>query len=143
MRLRIPAIRVDAAIEAVGLTADGAVGTPKGRFDVAWFDMSPRPGETGSSVIDGHYGWKDNLPAVFDDLSKLHPGDKLYVDDGSGSSTVFVVRKVVSYGENDAAASVFGTNDGKAHLNLITCEGIWNKARQSYSGRLVVFADGK
>ena len=37
--------------------------------------------------------------------------------------------------------AVFISNDEKLHLNLITCEGIWSKAQQSYSKRLVVFAD--
>jgi hypothetical protein len=36
---------------------------------------------------------------------------------------------------------VFASNDGGAHLNLITCAGEWNKGKKSYSERLVVFAD--
>jgi hypothetical protein len=33
-----------------------------------------------------------------------------------------------------------GSND-KAHLNLITCDGVWDVTKKSYSKRLVVFAD--
>jgi LPXTG-site transpeptidase (sortase) family protein len=105
--------------------------------------MGPRPGETGSAVIAGHYGWRKGAPAVFDGLRALAKGDKLFVEGRDGIAVVFIVRKVMTYGENDDASDVFGSSDGRAHLNLITCEGVWNKASGSYSNRLVVFADAE
>lgn len=141
VRLTIPIISVDAAIEYVGVTPTGAMDAPKGPQNAAWFQFGPRPGEIGSAVIDGHYGWKDNTPAVFDDLSKLRKGDSISVTDEKGILTTFVVRDFHLLGENEDASSVFTSNDGKAHLNLITCEGVWNAATKSYAKRLVVFAD--
>lgn len=141
VRLRIPAIQVDATILPVGLNPDGAMDTPKGPADVAWFDKGPRPGENGSAVVAGHFGWKDNIPAVFDDLSTLRKGDKIYVENDKGEITTFVVRESRLFGEEGNATEVFNSSDGKAHLNLITCEGVWNKETKSYSKRLVVFAD--
>ena len=141
IRLKIPEINVDAALEFVGLTPQGEVGVPQGATNAAWFDQSVIPGEEGTAVIVGHFGWKDNIPAVFDDLSKLHVGDKLYVEDQTGTTTVFVVREIRTYGEHDDASSVLTSTDGNAHLNLITCEGVWNKLSQNYSDRLVVFTD--
>jgi LPXTG-site transpeptidase (sortase) family protein len=139
--LRIPEIGVDAPIDSVGLTPEGALGVPKGPVTSAWFDLGPRPGENGSAVIDGHFGWKDGIPAVFDNLSKLHKGDIVYVEDTTGSTTAFVVRDIKTYGQNEDASDVFASSDGKAHLNLITCEGVWNNIQKSYSNRLVVFTD--
>ncbi len=139
--MTIPKIGVNAPIEYVGLTFSGAMAVPKGPNNVGWFELGPRPGDLGSAVIAGHEGWKDNIPAVFDNLLKLVAGDKIYVKDDTGTTTVFVVRKVVIYGENDDASTIFDSNDGLAHLNLITCEGIWSAAKQSYAGRLVVFTD--
>lgn len=141
IRLRIPKINIDAAVEHVGLTSHGTMDVPKGPADVAWFDLGPRPGEDGNAVIAGHEGWKNGIPAVFDNLYKLQKGDELYVEDEKGAITTFVVREVRMYGENEDASVVFGSSDGKAHLNLITCEGIWNAAQKSYSNRLVVFTD--
>jgi hypothetical protein len=71
LRLKIPKINVDANIDSVGLTVSGAMDVPEGPNDVAWFNLGSRPGEEGTSIIDGHSGWKDNIPAVFDDLYKL------------------------------------------------------------------------
>ena len=142
VRLKIPRIGVDAALEHVGLAADGSVDIPKNQDDAAWFNLGPRPGDNGSAVITGHYGvWKGGLPTVFNNLYKLRKGDKLYIKDSNGMTITFTVREVRSYGENEAAPAVFASSDGRSHLNLITCQGIWNKTSKSYSKRLVVFAD--
>lgn len=141
VRLKIPTINVDAAFEYVGLTQDGAMGVPKGPGEVAWFNLGPRPGAMGSAVIAGHWGWKNGIPAVFDNLSRLHKGDKISVEDDQGVITTFIVREMRTFGERADASDVFGSDDQKAHVNLITCEGIWNKTAKSYSNRLVVFAD--
>ena len=141
IRLRIPKIDVDAALQYVGLTANGEMDVPKDPSNAAWLDTGPRPGEKGTAVIDGHFGWKNDIPAVFDDLTKLQNGDEVYVNDENGATTTFVVREIRVYGANEVASEVFVSSDGKAHLNLITCEGVWNADQKSYSGRLVVFTD--
>ena len=138
MRLKIPKINVDAAVEFVALAPDGAMDVPKDQKDVAWFELGPRPGENGSAVMAGHYGAK---ASVFDNLYKLRKGDKLYVEDDKGAVVSFVVRENRRYDPNADASGVFGSSDGKAHLNLVTCEGIWNKISKSYPKRLVVFTD--
>lgn len=139
-RLTIPKIMVDAAIEQVGLSG-GEVGVPSGPTNAAWFNLSPRPGDKGVSVIDGHYGWKDGIPAVFDSLSKLQKGDKVFVQDEKGDTVTFVVRGARTYRTDEDSSSVFYSSDGKAHLVLITCGGVWEKALKSYSERIVVLAD--
>jgi LPXTG-site transpeptidase (sortase) family protein len=141
VRLAIPAINIDAAIEDVGLTPQGTMGVPAGPTSTAWFDLGPRPGENGSAVIAGHEGWKDGVRAIFDDLYKLRAGDKIYVESEQNTVITFVVRGAQTYDQDGNAENVFNSNDGKAHLNLITCEGTWNAVQKSYSNRLVVFAD--
>src|SRR4051812_9478797 len=55
-RLLIPSIGVNAAVESVGLskTGSGDIGIPSNFVDVAWYNRSPRPGDSGISIIDGH-----------------------------------------------------------------------------------------
>jgi len=141
IRLKIPKINVDAAVEYVGVASDGNMDVPKGPNDVAWFDLGPRPGESGSAVIAGHYGWKNNTSAAFDAVSTLQKGDKLYVEDDRGAMIVFVVRESKLFDPKSDASDVFGSKDVKSHLNLITCEGVWDASSKSYSKRLVVFTD--
>jgi sortase A len=141
VRLTIPKLNIDATVEYLGLTPQGSMAVPAGPMDVAWFDLGPRPGENGSAVIAGHEGWKDGIWAVFDNLYTLHVGDKVYIEDEKNATTTFVVSGIRTYDQNGNATDVFSSSDGKAHLNLITCEGTWNAAEKSYSNRLVVFTD--
>lgn len=141
MRLKIPKIHVDALVQYVGLAPQGVMDAPSGPTDVAWYNLGPRPGEKGSSVIAGHSGWKNNIPAVFDHLHQLREGDTISIEDEKGGATTFVVRDIQIYGRNDDASNVFGSSDGKAHLNLITCTGDWNTVEKIFSDRLIVFTD--
>ncbi len=139
IRLKIPSINVDASIEYVGLTLKGAMEVPKNVNDVGWFNLGPRPGERGSAVIAGHFDGVNGGAAVFTHLDKLKVGDKLFVEDDKKISTVFIVREIRTF-DPGYADDVFGRSDS-AHLNLVTCDGVWDGAKKSYTKRLVVFAD--
>lgn len=141
VRLKIPSIQVDASVEDVGLTSDGAMDVPKGPAEVGWFNVGQRPGESGTAVIAGHYGWKNDISAVFDNLHTMREGDTIFVQDDAGVDATFVVREIRTYGKDEIAPEVFGSSDGKAHLNLITCTGVWNQTDEAFSERLVVFTD--
>lgn len=141
VRLIIPKIHVDAAIEQVGLTPDGAMDVPKALANVAWFEPGPRPGEVGSAVIAGHSGWKNGVPAVFDTVHNLAVGDTLFVEDAQGVSKTFMVRALQTLSSSGDTGSIFSASDGNVHLNLITCEGVWSEVKKSFSQRLIVFTD--
>ncbi len=139
--LRIPKIKVDARIESLGLTPGGALEVPVGPENVSWYNLGVRPGEVGNAVLSGHYGWKDNIPAVFDSLSKVDKGDELYIEDERGGLLTFVVREIRTYHTKENPSETFTSTDGRVHLVLITCGGEWNNTAQSYANRVVVFAD--
>ena len=141
VRLKIPAIGVDSAIEDAFITPDGRMDVPLGSVNVAWFALGPYPGQEGSAVIGGHFGIKDNVPFVFYKLHELKVGDKVYVVNDKDENIVFEVKSIKSFDRNDDATTVFTSEDGLAHLNLVTCEGIWNKVNNTYPQRLVVFTD--
>ncbi len=140
VRLVIPKIGLDAAVEDVGLTADNAMASPSGPDTVGWYKLGPRPGNKGSAVIDGHSGYADGTAAAFDDLPELHKGDTLYVEDARGRLATFVVRRTKLYARDADAAEVFAPTASR-RLNLITCTGSFDVAAGTHSQRLVVFAD--
>ncbi|MFA6447281.1 MAG: class F sortase [Patescibacteria group bacterium] len=141
VRILIPKIRVNALINQVGLVADGSMGVPKLPRDTAWYKLGPKPGEAGSAVISGHVNWLYGAKGSFEYLKVLKPGDKIVVQNDKGESISFVVRTSRTLDREANATDVFYSYDGKAHLNLVTCAGAWDKTAKAYSKRLVVFAD--
>ena len=141
VRLQIPVIGVDSAVEDALVTPDGRMDVPAGSVNVAWFSLGPVPGQAGSAVIGGHFGITNGVPFVFYDLNKLVIGDKIYVLNDKGETLAFQVRAIRSFNRDADATTIFTSQDGLAHLNLITCEGIWNMVNDTYPQRLVVFTD--
>lgn len=139
VHLTIPAINVDADVQYLGVTSKGEMEVPSNSVDVGWFKLGPRPGEEGSAVIAGHFDGESGGTGVFTNLNKLKKGDKLYIEDDKGIITSFAVRESRIY-DPGYAEEVFSLSDG-THLNLITCDGVWDGTKKSYSQRLVVFTD--
>jgi LPXTG-site transpeptidase (sortase) family protein len=140
-RLKIPKIKVNAAIKDMGVTSEGVMAIPGNRTDVGWYSSGTRPGDTGSAVIGGHNRWGNGV-AVFNHLDQLKKGDVLSVMSAKGISTSFVVREVRTYDATDFDNEIFLSVSG-AHLNLITCSGVWDPSIKNYTKRLVIFTDAE
>jgi LPXTG-site transpeptidase (sortase) family protein len=134
------AVKVSAPVEYVGETETGAMAAPVGWWNVAWYKYGPHPGEQGNSVLAGHLD-STTGPAVFWDLGELRVGDRVSVLDAAGRTIQFRVREIeVYYLGNVPMEKIFGSSDG-AHLNLITCDGAFDRDAGLYDRRLVVFTD--
>ena len=96
VRLKIPSIGVDAPVEQVGKTPDGAMDVPSDFYDTAWYQLGPRPGETGNAVIDGHVD-STTGKAIFYDLRKLAHGEQIVVVGDDGVERHFVVSDTGTY----------------------------------------------
>jgi sortase (surface protein transpeptidase) len=139
VRVRIPAVRVDSALERVGRATDGTMEQPSGGKTAAWYAQGPRPGQPGPAVIIGHVDW-DKAPAVFFLLSQLRPGHAVYVDRADGTTAAFRVT-----GSKRVAKSRFPTEAVYApslepSLRLVTCGGSFDYAVGSYRDNVIVFA---
>ena len=60
---------------------------------VVWITYAEVIKEYGNVVITEHYGWKNNIPAVFDNLHKLNKGDIIYIEDKSGRLPILLCVK--------------------------------------------------
>lgn len=137
--LVIPAINVTANIQHLGVTPEGEMEVPENVADVSWFKLGSLPGKMGSAVIAGHVNDSNGDPGVFIDLNKLKKDDTISVLDDKGKTTVFIVREIRLLNPG-FAEEVFNANHG-THLNLITCDGVWDETTGGYSKRLVVFSN--
>lgn len=138
IRLIIPSINVNAQIQQLGVNLLGEMEVPTNIIDAGWFKLGPKPGDFGSAVIAGHLNGKNGKIGVFANLDKLKPGDKIMVEMNDHQTKTFTVDQIKIF-NSGYAPEVFSSSDGN-NLNLITCDGYWDKTKQSYSQRLVVFA---
>lgn len=139
--LKIPKINIDVNIEDVGITSRWILDIPKNISSAWWFHLWPRPGEKWVAIIDWHFGYKNWIPSVFNNLHKLNTDDKLYIEDEKWFIHTFIVSKVKIYKQNDNTHEVFTSNDEKSYLNIITCHWVWDENKKSYPYRLVVFSE--
>ncbi|OLT18372.1 hypothetical protein BJF78_36500 [Pseudonocardia sp. CNS-139] len=140
VRIRIPAIGVDAPVGPLDVLPDGRLAAPAAFGAAGWWRDGPEPGEPGPAVVAGHVDSVDG-PAVFYRLRDLRPGDRVVLDRADGTSVEFAVRGLES-GPKDAfpTAAVYGPTAGPA-LRLVTCAGAFDRVRRHYTDNLVVFAD--
>lgn len=140
-RIRIPHIKVDAPIDALGLDDGGEVAVPS--IDegerTSWYKLGPSPGESGQAVILGHVDTRSQ-PAVFHNLHKLRYRHKIEVDRADGSTAVFQVESGGIYNKKKFPAKKVFAGPHEPRLAIVTCGGAWDAKRDSYSHNIVVFA---
>ena len=138
VRIKVPAIRVDAPLVRLGLTSDGALAVPTKAMTAGWYTGSPVPGQVGPAVIAGHVHWS-GIPGVFAQLAGLTPGDRIIVTRSDLSTATFAVDRVATYPKTRFPTDlVYGSLD-VAGLRLITCGG-YDPVASAYEANVIVFA---
>ncbi|WP_222115689.1 class F sortase [Microbacterium sp. SLBN-146] len=139
VRLSIPSIGVDTALESLGLGAGNELLPPVDFDRAGWFAEGTVPGDVGPSIIAGHVD-SPSAPAVFLRIGELAPGDEVVVDLSNGESVAFTVT-----GTMQTPKAAFPTSDvygptPRADLRLITCSGSFDDGTGHYLDNVVVFA---
>ncbi|WP_244903795.1 class F sortase [Ornithinimicrobium cerasi] len=138
----IPAIDVTSDLLHLGLNPDGTLEVPEGPdFDsAAWYDGSPRPGQTGPAVIEGHVTSIDSGPSVFFDLARLQVGDTVEVERSDGTVATFEVYDLQQFPKDSfPTVQVYGNTPGP-ELRLITCGGTIAESTGHFTDNIIVFA---
>jgi hypothetical protein len=138
----IPAIGVQSKLLHLGRSADGSIQVPSlttEASDAAWYRYSVTPGQTGTSVIEGHVDSYQG-PAVFFRLGALRPGNDIDVTLADGVTAVFRVTGVRQYLKAEYPAKLVYGSTGYASLRVITCGGDFDYSTGHYLSSVVVFA---
>ncbi len=139
VRVRVPAISVDAAIHPLSVDRQGVLQPPSGNDITGWWKAGPEPGEKDPSVIAGHVDSSQG-PAVFFRLAEIRAGDTLFVDRVDGTTAAFTTYKVERHPKDSfPTEAVYGSTPG-SELRLITCGGSFDEAGGRYLANVIVFA---
>jgi hypothetical protein len=139
VRLLIPAIGVDTALQQLRLSSDGSLQAPSAWQVAGWYAGGIRPGQPGPAVIAGHV---DSLygPAVFFRLRQLHHGDQVIVKRQDRQTLVFLVDAVDHFPKDNFPTELVYGPTPLPELRLITCGGDFDPHTLSYLDNLVVSA---
>ncbi len=138
VRFQIPKLGVDTAIESVGMDTKGNMDVPQNADNVAWYKLGYKIDSNGSAVIAAHFDKPDGSPAVFYSLSTLKTGDTVKVTDNHGTTVTYSISDSNAYPYDSFPLQQVFNSKGKSTLNLITCDGTWDKNKKTYNKRLVV-----
>lgn len=139
IRLRVPSIGINAAVQQVGINTKGNMSAPSNYSDVGWYKYGTLPGNMGSAVIDGHVDNGLGFAGVFKRLRDVKVGDDIYVETSGGRELHFVVSSIETYPYLEVPLETLFTRSDLPRLNLITCDGVWLPTGKTYDKRLVVY----
>jgi sortase A len=137
----IPKLGINVPVEHVGMDSKGAMDVPKNADNVAWYKLGYKVGDKGSAVIAGHFDKEDGSPAVFYNLSTLANGDEIIVRDEAGKEFKYKVTRKQTFNFDEVPLNEVFASADKARLNLITCDGVFDKNAKNYSKRTVIYSE--
>ena len=141
VRLRIPAIGVDAPVGPVGINDRGEMAIPEQVSDIGWYEYGPAPGATqGSAVLSGHVDSAQQGLGAFSRLGDLKAGDVITVTDAAGRQLTYRVVGKEAFDKKTVPLADLFSRSGAARLTLITCGGAFDSAALSYVDNIVVTA---
>ncbi len=122
LRVRAPAIRLDARIVPVGVEGRTVV-LPREADRVGWFRHGSAPGDRrGTAVLVAHVRTPSG-PGPFSSVRRLAPGETIRVDGVDGSTTRYSVVARRRYDKDQLPVSQLFAPDRSPLLVLITCGG--------------------
>ena len=141
VRLRIPAIGIDAPVEAVGVDDKGDMAVPEKVQQIGWYRFGAAPGSVaGSVVMSGHVDSAQQGLGAFARLGDLRSGDPITVSDAAGHRVRYRVVGREAFDKATAPMSALFSRGGAARLTLITCGGNFDSSIRSYLDNIVVTA---
>jgi LPXTG-site transpeptidase (sortase) family protein len=139
VRVRVPAIDVDADLVELGLEPDGAMEVPD--FGLAgWYAEGPKPGHRGPAAIAAHVDSRAG-PDVFFRLQELEEGDEVHVGYDSGDEVTFVVTASERVPKDDLPADRIWPVTSDRLLTLITCGGEFDREIRHYRDNIIVYTE--
>ncbi|MEV7299626.1 class F sortase [Streptomyces clavifer] len=140
VRLRIPAIGVEAPLMRLALDAAGALQPPPDNNPVlaGWYAGGTAPGSVGTAITAGHVDTRLG-PGVFQELGFVREGATVEIIRADLTTAVFTVYAVEVYDKGSFPdKKVYGAS-ARPELRVITCGGDYSK-KTGYRSNVVVFA---
>lgn len=138
LRLRVPAIGIDAPIIELGLDADGWLEVPQTAHETGFWAGGYWPGERGPTVITGHVDWEGQR-GVFWDLRTLEPGAEVEVEREDGTAVRYRIDRLEQVDKDEFPTDEVYDRTGLPEIRLITCGGAFDRSARSYEDNIIAY----
>lgn len=141
-RLAIPALKLTASVDAVGVDArTGDFAVPPSVDRVGWYRYGPGfSAANGSIVLAGHVDSADEGEGAFFRLGSLKKDDVVTLTGPDGTDRTFRVVARERYRKTAIPLEKYFVRDGDPRLTLITCGGPFDPETRHYRDNVVVTA---
>lgn len=149
--LSIPRLKIsNARVVQIGTIKDtGQLDSPKSIYDAGWYTKSGLPGAgKGAVLIDGHNGGPTK-GGIFENLGSLSKGSEIIIERGDGQRITYQVvdNREMSVEDINNESNPLGMktmlnsmDPKKEGLNMITCVGDWDYAKNTFNKRVMLRA---
>lgn len=141
--ITIPAANVHAKVLSLGRNPDQSIQAPTNIHDTGWYNASAKPGQPGTTLIDGH-DVGATKSGVFAKLDSLSIGSNISLELGNGQTLSYTVTssQTVELSQVDMSTVLGHFNNGQSGLVLITCHGKVTKDNGAITQthRIIIYA---
>ena len=149
--LSIPSLKIsNARVVQIGTIKNtGQLDSPKSIYDAGWYTKSGLPGAgKGAVLIDGHNGGPTK-GGIFENLGSLSKGSEIIIERGDGQRITYQVvdNREMSVEDINNESNPLGMktmlnsiDPKKEGLNMITCVGDWDYAKNTFNKRVMLRA---
>ncbi len=142
VRIALPELGIDMAVEAEGVDDDGQMALPENAADAGWYRYGPGLRDAaGATVIAAHIDSRHDGIGPFSLLKNAAVGSMVSVTGSDGSTAAYLVREVRAVGKIDAPMAELFDRSGAPRLVMVTCGGAFNSNTGHYVDNVVVTAD--
>lgn len=142
LRLAVPDLDIDMAVDPVGVVEDGTMEIPEDADRAGWYRFGPAPADPeGATVVAAHVdSWTTGI-GPFSRLRDVRPGARIEVTTADGVVHAYTVRDVTQVPKQDAPVAQWFDRTGAPRLVLVTCGGTFDRGIGHYSDNVAVTAD--
>lgn len=140
VRVSIPVLGVRSDVVPTGVDRDGTTQIPDDVDVLGWYRYGPAPRDLGSTVVVGHRDGRGQGRGALYALGALGVGDRIRVTLADGSRVDYrVVAREVLGKQAVPLEDIFARSGGRV-LSLISCGGVYDRARGGYQANVLVTA---
>ncbi len=142
MRLVVPDVSVDMAVDPVGVQEDGAMQIPEDADRAGWYRYGPAPSDAqGTTVLAAHVDSRLTGIGPFARLRELNVGSTLTVTTSDGTEHAYRVVDRQEVAKDTAPVAQWFERTGAPRLVLVTCGGAFRRDIGHYEDNIVVTAE--